>query len=171
MTKVFKLKRSTVDARQWDGTRAGIAKLCDWVNRQHDWPAGADEHPLSFTHTNADDVVDVLLWTVTGDSWLSPTDWIVSLPNNNWTRFDDLTFKAFYDVFETEYRAGTKHHSSPEWYWQDASDVEWCKDWIRLEMNDYRGAAEYTIEQRIVGAWTTVDFDLNEEKEVTDHAD
>lgn len=67
---------STAEAKQWDGTRASIEEIAQWVN-EDDWPCGDATLEYCFTSTKPDDVFDVRIWSENDDKTVTPGDWII----------------------------------------------------------------------------------------------
>lgn len=72
MNAAYRKRPVEIEARQWDGTRAGIDALCRWANTEVE-----DEPVLSYIFTGPDDVSDVQIATLEGFLHVSPFDWIV----------------------------------------------------------------------------------------------
>lgn len=64
----------TAEAKQWDGTRASIEEIAQWVNADVDL---MDDFTLEYSFTTGTDVFDVRIATDNGDEVVSPGDWII----------------------------------------------------------------------------------------------
>jgi hypothetical protein len=79
----YRSKVVEIEAMQWDGSRASIEAICQWVNRECPRPPlrpgeeDSGEPIISFICETMDDVRAAVIWTWEGDMVVSPDDWVI----------------------------------------------------------------------------------------------
>lgn len=72
--KTFRKNPVEIQAMHWDGTRAGMEAICEWVNGYDD---GSDDATIAYNYTTSTDVRDVFISTLEGDMRVSDGDFVI----------------------------------------------------------------------------------------------